>query len=200
MANPYVQLPNQNRLNGIDPLAYMGTRATTPAQAIIEKRDPTVNDYIGFNLTTHWLNKTTGTVWELIDKTVVGTSKEAIWAQLYPVTIPSLGLTWTTALDDVIPMDVNYGYIINKPVTACSLALPIVATVGSVIKVMGYGATGWIITQGAGQQIMLGSTTTTLGAAGTITSNLPSDSLTLICIVADTIFAVDSCVGNVTLA
>lgn len=65
----YVQLPNQNRLTGINTLAYMGTEASTPPQFVIEKRDPTQNDYKLWMIGTMWLTQGTENVWILIDKT-----------------------------------------------------------------------------------------------------------------------------------
>lgn len=76
----YVQLPNQNRLSGINTLAYMGTEANTPPQFVIEKRDPTQNDYQGWLLGTLWLYKGTNRVWMLVDKQ----ANVATWVRVYP--------------------------------------------------------------------------------------------------------------------
>jgi hypothetical protein len=57
------------RRTGIDPLAYMGVEPSTPAQFVVDNRDPTTNDYDSFNLQTVWLNKSTHGVWMLVSKT-----------------------------------------------------------------------------------------------------------------------------------
>jgi len=56
MAN-YIELPNQNRLSGINTLAYMGTEANTPPQFVIEKRAPTPNDLKNWRIGTIWLKQ-----------------------------------------------------------------------------------------------------------------------------------------------
>lgn len=63
-ANPKTR--NQ-RLNGIDTLAYMGVNAYTPPAFIVELRDPTTNDSKGFYLGDIWLNYTDETVWILVN-------------------------------------------------------------------------------------------------------------------------------------
>jgi hypothetical protein len=69
-----------------------------------------------------------------------------------------------------------------------SLALPAASLVGDLISVVGQGAGGWSITQGAGQQIFISPMHTTLGALGSLSSSAQYDSLNLICIVANTIW------------
>ena len=54
------------KLSGINPLAYMGVEPTTPPQAVVLDRDPTINDN-NFNLLTLWLNTTNEVTWELVN-------------------------------------------------------------------------------------------------------------------------------------
>jgi len=79
---------------------------------------------------------------------------------------------------------------------ALALLLPPTAAVGDMIGVLLAGSTSWQITQGAGQQIRYGADLTTAGAGGSITSTSQGDALSLVCIVADTEWAVVSGVGN----
>lgn len=109
------------------------------------------------------------------------------------------GMTITEVTADVSPMVVDNGYITNKAGTACSLALPTTCAVGKVLKVVGKGATGWVVTQAAGQQIMFGDASSTLGATGSVASSLQYDCITMTCVTADTIFVIDSAVGNITI-
>ena len=43
------------KLDGSNPLAYAGVRATTPAQMLVMQRPPTTQDYIGYQLGTQWV-------------------------------------------------------------------------------------------------------------------------------------------------
>lgn len=94
---------------------------------------------------------------------------------------------------------INNGYICNKAGTL-ALALPATAAVGSIIEVTGINtATGWQITQASGQQIFFGTTNTTSGATGTLTSSAIRDSIRIVCITANTTWQVLSSVGNITV-
>ena len=42
------------RLNGVNPLAYMGVRPSTPPQSIINNNPPTTSDGVGYALGTFW--------------------------------------------------------------------------------------------------------------------------------------------------
>ncbi len=95
---------------------------------------------------------------------------------------------------------VNSGTIANKAGTL-TMALPAASAVGDIIKITGINtATGWQITQAAGQQIFFGTSSTTLGATGTLTSSNIRDSLEMVCVVANTTWNVLNSVGNITVA
>ncbi len=79
------------------------------------------------------------------------------------------------------------------------LALPTTATLGSVLKVNGKGAGGWIISQNAGQTIHFLAQDTTTGAGGSLASSTQYDCVTLRCITVDTDFVVESVTGNLTV-
>ncbi len=74
---------------------------------------------------------------------------------------------------------VNNGYMCISPGAALSLALPATATIGDIIEVTLDGATSFVITQSAGQQIRVGNVETTLGAGGTLTTLAAGDWLQL---------------------
>lgn len=91
---------------------------------------------------------------------------------------------------------VNNGYFCNKAGTL-ALALPAVSAIGNIIEVSNENtALGIQITQAAGQQILIGSSTTTLGATGTLTSSAVGDTLKLVCYTANTVWRAVSMVGN----
>lgn len=115
------------------------------------------------------------------------------------VTINSVGsgLTWSVITANQTAA-VNNGYFCNKSGTL-ALALPTTAAVGDVVSVVNVNtATGTQFTQASGQQIVFGTSSTTLGATGTLTSSATGDALTLVCRTANTIFYVTSAIGNWT--
>jgi hypothetical protein len=65
MAGPVV--PNQALLNGINPLAYMGVRPTSPALYLVETRDPLTTDK-NYALGTWWMNNNAPyNLWRLVN-------------------------------------------------------------------------------------------------------------------------------------
>src|SRR5581483_1959421 len=54
------------RLNGLNPLAYIGTNPYTTSDFVIHPRAPTVNDWQNFELLTVWMDSTTQNVWILV--------------------------------------------------------------------------------------------------------------------------------------
>src|SRR3989442_15939451 len=73
------------RLNGLNPLAYMGTNPITPPDLVINNRTPTVDDSVNFNIGTFWLVRlpnvdVASEVWMLVE--LIGIT--ATWVQLYP--------------------------------------------------------------------------------------------------------------------
>jgi hypothetical protein len=74
-----------------------------------------------------------------------------------------------------------------------------VASVGATVRVAGMGAGGWLVAQGAGQSIRIGSSTTTPGAGGSLASTDIGDAVEIVCRVANTGWQVLSLVGNITV-
>ena len=109
------------------------------------------------------------------------------------------GITWNTTSANVANMSVDNGYFCVSPGGALTLGLPSTSVLGDVVRVSLDGATSWQITQAAGQQIRLGSSTTTLGAGGSLTSTAQGDSVELVCRVANTLWVVQSSMGNITV-
>ena len=113
-------------------------------------------------------------------------------------TTSSFSTTWNEVTGASAAMAVNNGYIANRG-TLVTLSLPAVAAQGSRFEIVGKGAGGWLISQGAGQQIHFGALNSTLGAGGSIASTLLYDCVELICITANTEFIVKSSIGNITV-
>lgn len=117
------------------------------------------------------------------------------------ITISATGLagfSWTVVTGTSQAMLSNNGYIANNA-GLVTLGLPATSAVGDEIDVIGKGAGGWLIQCGAGQTIVLGSSTTSV--AGSLASTNRKDSLYMICTVANTEWQVASAPqGNITVA
>lgn len=107
------------------------------------------------------------------------------------------GLTWSTVGASTALL-VNQGFICTAG-AALSFSLPATSAVGDVIGLTLDGSTSWTVTQGAGQQIRLGSTQTTGGAGGSLASTATGDTIVMVCSVANTRWNVYSVVGNITV-
>lgn len=93
-------------------------------------------------------------------------------------------LTWTTVTSTSQIMKVNRGYITDNS-GLVSLTLPATAIVGSTLEVAGKGSGGWSIVQSAGQFIHVGSSSSTPGSGGSVSSTDRYDSLKIVCITTD---------------
>lgn len=92
-------------------------------------------------------------------------------------------------------MAVNMGYVANNGATV-GLTLPLTAAFGSVIWIVGKGSGGWQAQQNAGQTIINGAISTTVGVTGTLTSSEPSATGYLLCITANTTWKFIAETGN----
>lgn len=110
----------------------------------------------------------------------------------------STGITWNEVTGTSQSAAVNNGYILNNS-SLVTLTLPSTAAQGSIIEVAGKGSGGWKIAQNASQTIHFGNTNTTTGTGGSLASTNQYDSLTILCITANTDFIVLSSVGNITI-
>lgn len=115
------------------------------------------------------------------------------------ISATTTGMPWTVVTGASQALAVNNGYIANNAGTI-NFSLPASSAVGDTIRITGINnATGWQITQGAGQQIFFGTSSTTAGAGGSITSSATRDSIEIVCVVANTTWNVLSCIGNPTI-
>jgi hypothetical protein len=95
-------------------------------------------------------------------------------------------------------MVANNDYIANNA-GLVTLTLPTTAALGTEIGVFYKGAGGWLVAQNAGQQIRIGTSTSTSGIGGSLASSAAGDCIKLKCITADTLFEVFSTQGNITV-
>ena len=110
------------------------------------------------------------------------------------------GIGWTEVTGASQTMAADNGYVANNA-GLVTLTLPTTAAFGTVINIVGKGAGGWKIAQGAGQNIQVGATASTVGVTGYIASTNQFDSIELLCTTADTVWTVlGGPQGNITVA
>ncbi len=109
--------------------------------------------------------------------------------------IPMQQVTLTTTASGT---NTNTTYVANSggPV---GIPLPSSQSDGDTFSVIGAGAGGWQITQAAGQQVILGSSATTIGTGGSLTSTNQYDNLTLKYVTALTAWTAVSSIGNIVV-
>jgi len=106
------------------------------------------------------------------------------------------GLSWNEiVVVGPTPMLVNQGYVANNG-GQVGLTLPLLAAFGSVLWIVGKGAGGWQVQQNAGQSIINGSSTTSVGVLGTLSSSESTATTYLLCITANTTWKVIAETGN----
>lgn len=93
---------------------------------------------------------------------------------------------------------VNTGYIADNA-SLCTLTLPATAAQGTVFRIAGNGAGGWLLAQNASQTVKFGNVATTAGVGGSLASTDAGDALECLCVVANTTWRVLSAVGNLTV-
>jgi hypothetical protein len=108
------------------------------------------------------------------------------------------GLSWTDVTGVSQTAAPNNGYTTNNS-SLVTVTLPAVISYGAIIRVVGKGTGGWTIAQNAGQSIHIGTSTTTVGASGSLSSTAQFDGVELLCSVANTTFTALSWVGNLTV-
>lgn len=113
---------------------------------------------------------------------------------------PSGGFTYQTITANQT-MAIANAYITNAA-TRLNLLLPAVSAVGDTLRVIGRGAGGWRITQGAGQSIAYLDLTSTVGATGYVEAEVTNTqsqrgTIDLVCTVASTEWTVIGSVGVV---
>lgn len=108
------------------------------------------------------------------------------------------GLTWVNVSGTTSALSINTGYIIDNGALV-TLILPSTAAQGSIISIVGKGAGGWLVAQNANQKIYFGTSSTTTGVGGSLSSTNQKDNLELVCITANTEFSVIGSIGNITV-
>jgi hypothetical protein len=93
----------------------------------------------------------------------------------------------------------NNGYTVDSGI-ATTLLLPTTAAYGTIIRITNINSGNFTIAQNAGQSILFGLNTTTVGTGGSISSTNQGDAIELLCIVTNTIWQVSTGpLGNFTI-
>jgi hypothetical protein len=96
------------------------------------------------------------------------------------------------------PLTSNRGYFISF-VGSAGLTLPTVSAFGDIIYILGRGGS-WTLSQGAGQQVIIGADSTTIGIGGRLSSTNNNDSIQLVCTQANLTWqAPNGPQGNITI-
>lgn len=104
---------------------------------------------------------------------------------------------WADVNSSTQAVAINTGYVTTNA-AAVTYTLPGTAALGSVVRIIGKGAGGWILAQPAGVSVGFGDITTTTGASGSLASTNAGDCIALVCTTANTGWRVFSSVGNIT--
>lgn len=102
-------------------------------------------------------------------------------------TAGTFAITWSGIAGTSQSAAVNNGYVVQNA-SQTTVTLPTTAALGSVVKVQGLGAGGFILAAGAGQTIQMGASATSV--AGSLTSANKYDTVEVVCIVANTTWSV----------
>lgn len=105
-------------------------------------------------------------------------------------------IAWAEITTTTQAAAINSGYVANNA-ALLTFTLPSVAPLGSVIEIVGKGAGGWKLSQGASQRVHFGNVSSTAGAAGMLLSVHQRDSIRLVNVVADTEWQVCGSQGNI---
>lgn len=169
MSGPTV--PNQALLNGINPLAYMGVRPSSPALYLVETRDPLTTDK-NYALGTWWMNNNSPyNLWRLVNLN----AGIALWILVSASPGNLLSLTSNTG-GAVFPLAGNIN-VVGDGVTITGVGNPATNTI--TFSLVGGGAaietetgnSGGAVAPTAGNLNVVGDTTTitVVGNPGTST-------------------------------
>lgn len=107
--------------------------------------------------------------------------------------------TWqvVTSLSNPVTLTDQTGFIAKGP-GVVNFKLPASAAIGFTSRIAGYGNL-WTLAQNAGQSIIIGNSTSTIGVGGSVTATMISDGLELVTITANSEFYTIGIQGNPTI-
>ena len=131
------------------------------------------------------------------DVTLIGTGTVTVTGTpgMNQLTIGVSGSSWSQVSTNTV-MTTNTSYICISPGGVLNMNLPTTSSQGDIVRVILFGATGYKIAQDIGQSIVYGSASTTTGVTGFLQSVGTGNSISLVCVVANTTWLVMNSVGN----
>lgn len=99
---------------------------------------------------------------------------------------------WVDETGSSVTMATNTGYTSDDGSTLVTFTLPTSSAIGDWVEINGKGSGLWTIAQATGQQIHVGTSATTSGAGGSLSSVNQFDNVRLRCLTANTIWTVVS--------
>lgn len=107
---------------------------------------------------------------------------------------------WSVVVAATQTMAINHGYVAADVTVPVVFTLPAVAAVGSIVRVAGLASgNGWSVAQLALQYVQMGSSASTVGVGGSISSTDNNDCVELLCVEANLGFVVLSSMGNINI-
>jgi len=136
----------------------------------------------------------TGTTYQHLQSFVFGntanarttTFQDSDGTVAYLSDIPAAGITNINQNTSSATLAANSRYAINNGASLVTLTLPVSPIIGDTYIIVGGSSGGWTIAQNASQQCHIGSTATTSGVGGSISSGNQYDCITLTCVAANT--------------
>ena len=127
--------------------------------------------------------------------TSAGAGALPTWASL-----PANSFPWSVITGASQALAVNNGYIAANVTVPVVFSLPASSSVGDLVRISGrFTGNGWEVSQGSGQYIQMGSSGTTPGASGSLSSTDQNDVVELLCVEADLGWVVLSAIGNLNV-
>lgn len=117
---------------------------------------------------------------------------DGTWAT--PASGPTFTWVVVTSADNPVTMANQTGYV-AKGAGVVNFVLPAAAALGFNTRIAGYGNL-WTIAQNAGQSIIIGNITSTIGVGGSVSATMISDGIELVCVTANTEFYEIGIQGN----
>jgi hypothetical protein len=105
---------------------------------------------------------------------------------------------WSEVVGPSISAEINNGYAANNDTSRVIFTLPPTMNLGDTIKIRGLGTAGWSIVASGSQQIIFGDEVSSV--AGSWSSTLQYDSLTVEGLITDSVWSITQGVGNFTQA
>ena|ERR1700685_45864 len=105
-------------------------------------------------------------------------------------------INWVDQISSTATLAINTGYVNDNGATLVNYTLPAVSPLGSIIEIYGKSAGLFYINQRAGQQIIEGINSTTVGTGGVYQSTAQYDYVRLVCITSNLTWGVTGVIGN----